>query len=263
MPLIQPGYLCCFPQLRANRCDGRPFDKKIHHMLNAIAIDDEPIALEVIKTLSANIPFLELQAVFTNAFEALVHLKQAKTDLIFLDISMPDISGIDFLQSIPRPPLVIFTTAYSEHAVRSFELDAIDYLLKPFSQARFLKACNKAYHQRSLLQQAATPVPSDQSIFLKSGYEQIRVNLGEILYLESSGNYVQFILSGRKILSRLSMQEAADLLPVSSFVRIHRCYLVSRAMITRIERNTIWINQISLPVGSAYQREIEKITRRL
>src|ERR1700745_906871 len=122
-------------------------------MLHAIAIDDEPIALEVIKNLSSKIPFIALDAVFTNAFEALEFLHKEKIDLIFLDIKMPDISGIDFLQSIPNPPMVIFTTAYSEHAVQSFELDAIDYLLKPFSLTRFLKACNKAQEQFELRQQ--------------------------------------------------------------------------------------------------------------
>src|SRR5580693_4076192 len=119
-------------------------------MLRAIAIDDEPIALDVIKSLSAKISFIEIKKYFTDAFEALDFLQKEKIDLIFLDIKMPDISGIDFLKSIRNPPMVIFTTAYGEHAVQSFELDAIDYLLKPFSQPRFLKACNKACDQYQL-----------------------------------------------------------------------------------------------------------------
>src|SRR5882762_9681116 len=126
-------------------------------MMKAIAIDDEPVALEVIKNLSAKIPFVELTEVFTNAFEAIPILQKENIDLLFLDIRMPDISGIDFLQSIPNPPMVIFTTAYSEHAVQSFELDAIDYLLKPFSQSRFLKACNKANEQYELKKGGKTP----------------------------------------------------------------------------------------------------------
>ena len=112
--------------------------------MTAIAIDDEPIALDIVKAHVTGVPFIELTATFTNPFDALTYLQQNKTDLIFLDIKMPDISGIDFLNGISNPPMVIFTTAYSEHAVKSFELDAIDYLLKPFSQQRFLKACNKA-----------------------------------------------------------------------------------------------------------------------
>src|SRR5688500_11200302 len=113
--------------------------------MNAIAIDDEPIALEIIKAHAAKVPFLELKAEFTDAFKALEYLQREPVDLIFLDIKMPDISGIEFFNSLTKKPLVIFTTAYSEHAVTSFELDAVDYLLKPFSLARFIKGCNKAY----------------------------------------------------------------------------------------------------------------------
>src|SRR3569623_1092025 len=146
-------------------------------MLKAIAIDDEPVALEVIKSLSVKIPFIQLAACFTNAFDAIHYLQKEKVDLLFLDIKMPDISGIDFLKSIPHPPMVIFTTAYSEHAVQSFELDAIDYLLKPFSQARFLKACSKAYKQHELSYNAISAPAQNAHIFIKSGYEQLRVNL--------------------------------------------------------------------------------------
>src|SRR6266496_3879731 len=172
-------------------------------MLKAIAIDDEPIALEVIKNLSLKISFVELKGFFTDAFEAVGFLRKEKIDLIFLDIKMPDISGIDFLKSIPNPPMVIFTTAYSEHAVQSFELDAIDYLLNPFSQSRFLKACNKAYEQFELRKNINNPsVPV--SVFIKSGYEQVRVELDDILYAESNGNYMQFVLTDKKITSRLT-----------------------------------------------------------
>src|SRR6187549_686871 len=113
--------------------------------MKAIAIDDEPIALDIVQSHAAKVPYLELKAVFTDAFKALEYLQKENVDLIFLDIKMPDISGIDFFKSLPRKPMVIFTTAYSEHAVTSFEMDAVDYLLKPFSLPRFIQACNKAY----------------------------------------------------------------------------------------------------------------------
>src|SRR5450432_516176 len=119
-------------------------------MLTAIAIDDEPIALEIIAKLAANISFIDIRKTFTNAFQAAAWLQKERVDLIFLDIKMPDISGIDFLQTLQNPPLVIFTTAYSEHAIDGFELNAVDYLLKPFSAARFLKACNKAFEFHQL-----------------------------------------------------------------------------------------------------------------
>src|SRR5690242_9717323 len=208
-------------------------------MLAAIAIDDEPVALDVIKNLSAKIPFIDLKATFTNAFEVIDFLRKEKIDLLFLDIKMPDISGIDFLQSIPNPPMVIFTTAYSEHAVQSFELNAIDYLLKPFSLSRFLKACNKAQEQWELRQHNPTTLPA--AIFIKNGYGQQRVELTDILYAESNGNYMQFVLKDKKITSRLTMAETETLLPAANFMRIHRSYIISKKHVNKIEKNSVWI----------------------
>jgi DNA-binding LytR/AlgR family response regulator len=230
-------------------------------MLKAIAIDDEPVALEVIKSLSSKISFIELIAFFTDAFKAIDFLQKEKVDLIFLDIKMPDISGIDFLKSIRNPPMVIFTTAYSEHAVQSFELDATDYLLKPFSQSRFLKACNKAFEQYQFKNSNHINPPAVSSVFIKSGYEQIRVEPDDILYVESSGNYVQFVLKDQKIISRLTMSEAEALLPGSAFIRIHRSYIVAKKKISKIDKNSIWIMQTELPAGGAYINEIEKLLK--
>jgi len=229
-------------------------------MLKAMAIDDEPMALEVIRSLSQKIPFLDLQACFTNAFEAMEHLKREGADLIFLDIKMPDISGIEFLRSLPHPPMVIFTTAYSEHAVQSFELDAIDYLLKPFSPARFLKACNKAYDLHSLKEGNRGNMPAQGSIFIKSGYGQIRVELGDVLYVQSTGNYMQFVLPEEKILSRLTMNEVEEMLPAAAFVRVHRSYIIAKSKVQRIEKGSVWIKDKEIPIGAGYAHEIEKIT---
>ena len=230
-------------------------------MLKAIAIDDEPIALEVVKSLSSKIAFIELLDCFTNAFKAIDFLQKEKVDLIFLDMKMPDISGIDFLKSLSYPPMVIFTTAYSEHAVQSFELDAIDYLLKPFSLSRFLKACNKANEQLLFRNKIATVLPEPSAIFIKSGYEQIKVEPADILYVESSGNYMQFVLDNRKIASRLTMSEVEALLPALDFIRIHRSYIVSKKQIQKMDRKSIWIKQTELPIGAAYVLEIEKLLK--
>lgn len=228
-------------------------------MLSAIAIDDEPVALDVVKNLAAKIPFLSMKAFFTNAFEAADFLRKEKIDLLFLDIKMPDISGIDFLKSIPNPPMVIFTTAYSEHAVQSFELDAIDYLLKPFSLSRFLKACNKAHEQHEMKSKRNGTSFEPTSVFIKSGYGQVRVELDDILYAESSGNYVQFVLEKQKIVSRLTMSEAEALLPAAFFIRIHRSYIVAKKHINKIEKNSIWTGETELPVGASYINEIQKL----
>lgn len=227
-------------------------------MLKAIAIDDEPIALDVVKALAGKVGFLQLVGLYTDAYEAMKRLQQEKIDLLFLDIKMPDISGIELLRSIPHPPMVIFTTAYSEHAVQSFELDAIDYLLKPFSQGRFLKACNKAFELYQLKRGAAPAAPGH--IFIKSGYGQVRVRLDDILYLQSTGNYMQFVMREEKVLSRLTMSEAEALLPPPAFVRIHRSYLVASGKVERIERDTVWVAGRELPIGAGYAGEIGKIT---
>ena len=230
-------------------------------MLKAIAIDDEPIALEVIKNLSSKISFVELAATFTNAFNAIEYLQKEKIDLIFLDIKMPDISGIDFLKSLSNPPVVIFTTAYSEHAVQSFELDAIDYLLKPFSLARFLRASNKAQELLLLRSSPTADFNESKTLFIKSGYEQIRVEVNDILYVESCGNYMEFVLENRKMASRLTMSETEALLPASDFIRVHRSYIVSKRHIQKMDRKSIWIKQIALPIGAAYISAIEKIIK--
>jgi DNA-binding LytR/AlgR family response regulator len=223
-------------------------------MLRTIAIDDEPMALEVVKNLSAKIQFIELAAVFTDPFKALDYLQHEKIDLIFLDIKMPDISGIELLKSLARPPMVIFTTAYSEHAVESFELDVIDYLLKPFSQSRFLKACNRAAEQFRLKN-------GEAPFFIKSGTENIRLEPDDLLYVESRGNYMQFVLIDKIITSRLTMSEVEALLPCAHFVRIHRSFIASKKHITRFDKNSVWVKDAELPIGSGFAHEIEKLIK--
>lgn len=228
-------------------------------MLKAIAIDDEPMALEVIKGLTDKVTFVELAGYFTNAFEAMAFLQNNKVDLLLLDIKMPDISGIELIKSLPDPPMVIFTTAHSEHAVEGFEVDAIDYLLKPFSLTRFLKACNKAYEYYAHKTNVNPENSALSHVFIKSGYEQVRVELNNIHYAEASGNYVVFVLEDRKIASRLTMSEAEALLPEKLFIRVHRSYIVSIKHILKVDKKTIWVKQIEIPRGSAYASNIEKI----
>lgn len=216
--------------------------------MRAIAIDDEPVALEIIKSMASKVTFLELKATFTDAFKALEYLQKESIDLLFLDIKMPDISGIDLLKSLSKKPLVIFTTAYSEHAVASFELDAVDYLLKPFSLTRFLKGCNKAYE----LYNFRNAMPSSDHLYIKTGYEQVKVMFDEIFYLEATGNYVTFVLKDKSILSRGTFIEAVNLLPRDRFVRVHRSYLVAKNKIDKIERTQVTVNNISIPVSEAY-----------
>src|ERR1700712_3448774 len=216
-------------------------------MITAIAIDDEPLALEVVRSHASKVPFLNLKAEFTDAFKAMEFLQHDVVDLLFLDIKMPDISGIDLLSCLSKKPLVIFTTAYSEHAVESFELDAIDYLLKPFSLARFIKACNKANEIYTL--RGNTNDKKDY-LFLKTGYEQVRVPFEDICYLEATGNYVNFVLKDKTILSRMTITEVEAMLPANQFIRIHRSFIAALNKIDKIERHQLLVNGAILPVGN-------------
>lgn len=224
----------------------------------AIAIDDEPIALDIVKSHASKVPFITLEAVFTNAFEAMAWLQKNPADLIFLDIKMPDISGIDFLSSLRNPPLVIFTTAYAEHAVKGFELNALDYLLKPFSLARFLKACNKAEELHSLRKNPGI-APIAEHLFIKDGYEQVKVIIDHILYIEAAGNYTLIHLNNNSSLStRMPIGDMQLLLPALKFVRTHRAFIVAKSAVSKFDRNQIWIGSKSIPVGPTYAQCLQE-----
>jgi DNA-binding LytR/AlgR family response regulator len=226
--------------------------------MNAIALDDEPLALEVVRSHASKVPFLNLKAEFTDAFKAMEYIQKENIDLIFLDIKMPDISGIDFMNSLNKKPMVIFTTAYSEHAVTSFELDAIDYLLKPFSLSRFVKGCNKAYELFQLRNKSG----STDFIFLKTGYEQEKVHFDDILYLEAAGNYVNFVLKNKSLLSRMTFAELEVILPKNKFIRVHRSYMAAVSAINRIERHQIHINDLHIPVSESYMANLSALDKR-
>lgn len=216
-------------------------------MLHAIAIDDEPMALEVIKAHASKVPFLDLRKVFTDAILALEYIRNEQVDLIFLDIKMPDISGMELAALIPKETMVVFTTAYSEHAVKSFELDAMDYLLKPFNLSRFLKACQKAQEWHELKKGTAAG-----NLFVKTGYEQVKVNFDDLLFCEANGNYVNFQLPKEKILSRMTLAEVEKILP-SNFVKSHRSFLVNIQHIQKIERHQLTVGDKLVPISVSFQ----------
>ena len=213
-------------------------------MIRAIAIDDEPIALDIIESHANKIPFLELKASFTNAYQALEFLKTNSVDLLFLDVKMPDISGMDFLKSLSKAPLVIFTTAYQEYALESYDFQTVDYLLKPFDFGRFLKAVNKASDR---LEQK-----NDQHLFLKTGDEYVRLEIAQIKYAKAEGNYVKFVTENEQVLSRMTMQQAEDVLLRQGFLKTHRSFLVNRAFINKIEKHQLSIGSEVIPISSIY-----------
>ncbi len=223
--------------------------------MKAIAIDDEPIALDIIRSHASKVPYLDLKAGFTDAFKALEYLQKENIDLLFLDIKMPDISGIEFFNTLSKKPLLIFTTAYQEHAAVSFEMDAVDYLLKPFSLARFIKGCNKAYE----LYNFRNAAENADHLFVKTGAEQVKVFYDEILYLEATGNYVTFFLKDKKLLSRSTFVEAMSLLPTGNFIRIHRSFIVNVKKIDKLEKQQVTLNNIKLPVSDAYAKDLASL----
>ncbi|MEX2592697.1 MAG: LytTR family DNA-binding domain-containing protein [Anditalea sp.] len=216
-------------------------------MLRTIAIDDEPLALEVIKSHASKVSFLDLQHTYTDAFKAIDYLQHHEIDLLFLDIKMPDISGTEFAAWLQSKPMIVFTTAYSEHAVKSFELDAVDYLLKPFGLVRFTKACTKANELWHLRNKGHM----QDYLFIKTGYEQVKIFLKDILYLMASGNYITFQLVHEKHLSRMTFNEAEELLN-QNFIRIHRSFIVNKEKISKIERHQVTVGQALVPIGSSY-----------
>jgi DNA-binding LytR/AlgR family response regulator len=226
--------------------------------LTAIAIDDEPKALDVVRLHAEKVPFLELNACFTDAFEAIPYLQKHPVDLLFIDIKMPDISGIDFVKCLQKVPMVVFTTAYSEYAVQGFELDALDYLLKPFSLARFTKTCNKAL---AIKQMQGNQV--QDFIFVKTGYEEEKIQLAEILYIEAEGNYLSIVTPLRKLMCRLTMTEMLQLLPPAQFVRLHRSYIIAIAKIEKMTRQGVWIAGKEIPLGASFEDQMEVIREKL
>lgn len=229
-------------------------------MIKCIAIDDEPLALKQITAYIEKTPFLELCSGFDNAFSAIDFLEQNEIDLMFVDINMPDLNGMDFVKSLSNPPRIIFTTAYSEYAVEGFKVDALDYLLKPISYADFLKAANKAKAWFAKMEQEpSTLKTSDEFLLIKSEHKIIRINLADIKYIEGMREYVRIHLINQKpIMSLLSMKKIEATLPSEQFMRVHRSYIVNLKRITTIERmRIIFDDKVYIPVGDQYKEQFQ------
>ncbi len=213
------------------------------------------MALEVIERYCGKSSLLELNATFREPVKAIEYLNREKIDLIFLDINMPEISGMQLVQTLSPRPMIIFTTAYSHYAVDSYNLNAIDYLLKPITFERFLAAVNKAL--AVLPGKQTGPVKEEEAtVFIKSGPQTYQVKLNDILYLEKDGNYITVHLKDRNILVRENMGDIFDLVPASDFVRIHKSYIVAVKHISMIEVHQLTINGEKIPIGSTYREPL-------
>lgn len=216
--------------------------------IQAIAIDDELPALTLISNFCERIGYVRLQQTFNKPEEALQYIRQSPVDLLFLDINMPSITGTDLYRSIAQQPMVIFTTAHSEYAVEGFNLNAVDYLLKPFSFERFQQALQKVQAQLQLQQHA------QQQLVLRIDYGLTRINLGDILFIEGLDDYLKIhLLQQTPLVIRMTMKGMLEKLPAHAFVRVHRSYIVPLSKIDQVRNKTILIGAQEIPVGSSYE----------
>ncbi len=230
-------------------------------MISCIAIDDEPLALKQIANYIDKTPFLVLLEKFDSALQAITFLQENEIDLMFVDINMPDLNGMDFVKSLNNPPKVIFTTAYSEYAIEGFRVDAIDYLLKPIGYSDFLKAADKAKERITPKITTDTKIESNNEfLFIKSDYKVLRINLADIKYIESMSEYLRINIENQQpVMTLMSMKKMEKYLPESTFMRVHRSFMVNLNKITTVERNRIVFDKdIYIPVSEQYKLKFQK-----
>lgn len=232
--------------------------------MNCIAVDDEPLALEIIENHCSKLEQLDLVKTFTNPLKAFTFLKENDVDILFLDIQMPEINGLDLIKSLVKKPHVIITSAYKDYALAGFELDVSDYLLKPIHFDRFFKSINKVQKLIELENQEFSPLKKESShslpndfMFVSTEHKKVKINYSEILYIEAWRDYVKIALENETILSLLSIRSLEEQLPKDVFIRVHRSFIVSKNHIREIDRNRIMVNQSWIPIGASYRLEFE------
>ena len=220
-------------------------------MIQCIAIDDEPLALQLITQYCERVSFLQLKKVFTNPDEATIYLHQNNIDLIFLDIQMPDISGLQFYKNLAESnkPQVVFTTAFKDYAIDGFNVDAVDYLLKPFEFDRFLKAVYKAKEYMEFLSSQDLQM---SSIFIKANYEMMKINLKDIDLVEALDDYIKLYIKPTPILVLMTLKSIQEKLPSKEFIRIHRSYIIPLAKVEKFSKSKVFVSGKELPIGTSY-----------
>jgi two-component system LytT family response regulator len=232
-------------------------------MLNCIAVDDEPLALQLLEDYISKVPYLKLAAQCGDAFEATKALQENKIDLMIIDIQMPGLSGLQFVKSLTHKPIVIFLTAYKQYAVEAYDLDVIDYLVKPVALDRFMKACNKAkelYDLRASKKEAGS-IPAADYFFQNVEYSLVKVMFSDIVWIEGLRDYIKIHLksTSKPLVTRSTFKSLEADLPASKFIRIHKSYIVSVDSITAIRKSVVFMKDIELPVGDAYKESIDKL----
>jgi two-component system, LytTR family, response regulator len=223
-------------------------------MIRCVVIDDEPLARQLLSDFIKKVPELQLEGSFSNALKALEKVRKHQVDVLFLDIQMPDITGIEFLKTLDHKPLVIFTTAFAEHALQGFELDVADYLLKPFDFNRFLKSINKISQRLKSESKSDTAEKSD-SFFIKDGTKLVKVELSTIRYIKGSREYVTIITGDKKIMSLQTMKSLEEILP-QEFIRIHNSYIISLPAVETLFKNKLQVGGEVFPIGITYKKKV-------
>ena len=230
-------------------------------MIRTLAIDDEPLALKQLATYIKKVPFLELVAECQSAIDAQKILEQDVVDVMFIDINMPDLNGLDFVRTLAAPPLVVFTTAYSEYAIDGYKVNAVDYLLKPFGMDEFLRAANKVKQQYDLTHTTeVSKVDDNDAMFLKTEHRIVRININNIRYIEGMSEYLKIYLKDAKpIVVLLSMKKMEERLPSHSFMRIHRSYIINLNEIQEVNKNRVILDADTfLPIGDLYREQLNQ-----
>jgi DNA-binding LytR/AlgR family response regulator len=223
-------------------------------ILKTLIIDDEPLAQNIIRKYAEDIKSIEIIEFCCDAIEAIRILEKQSIDLILLDINMPKLSGIEFLKTLKNPPIVILTTAYTDYAMEGYELNVLDYLVKPFSFVRFLKAVQKAEQQFQLIQKTKT-AENPVSIFIKSNKKTYQVKFNDIVYIEGLGDYIKIYTEKTHLITNLSMKKMEELLPENEFYRIHKSHIVNLKKVVALEGNMVELPNIKLAIGSNYRAE--------
>ncbi|MFY0697484.1 MAG: response regulator transcription factor [Balneola sp.] len=230
--------------------------------LSCFIIDDEPLAIEVIESHVSKIDGLEVKATFQNAVKAFQALRESQVDILFLDIQMPRLTGIEFLRMMKTPPKVIFTTAYREYALEGFELDVVDYLLKPISFNRFLKAVDKVFELHSVTEHSIKTADESNSkhfVFVPVDKKNVKICLNEIIYIESKRDYVLIKTLNKEVVTHQTLTYMEERLPNPSFLRVHRSFIINTKMIESWSNNEIELPGIQVPIGRTYKREALKV----
>ena len=227
-------------------------------IIKCAIIDDEPLAVELLVSYVKKIPFMELHGKYSNAVDAMKGIADDPVDLVFLDIQMPELNGLELSRMLPESTRVVFTTAFEQYAIDSYRINALDYLLKPISYPEFLEASNKALQWFMIVQQAEEPrTPETKSIFVKSEYKLLQIDLDDIRYIEGLKDYVKIYTeqSPHPILSLMNMKAIEQMLPSSRFIRVHRSFIVQKSKIREIDRNRIvYDNDLYIPIGDSYKQ---------